>query len=269
MDQQSREEKLAKFRQKRYKLLIVTDLAARGIDIPLLENVINFDFPTTKKLFIHRSGRTARAGQKGTTYSLLTKDELAYMHDLSAFVGKKYYDTVQDNIDVINDPECITYGAIPTDIMEMYIEQSARLHSRKKLILDPLIDSMKKSLTKYNRTKEPASTLAMQETHGLKPSNHPLLLNRVDEKQKALADFKSQVTNYKPKVGALQLAFERAKNTEAVSLFNKIGQQQQTAVENKKVREEMQHKIEEERAKQMQILEKNQIEMGKWEHENK
>jgi ATP-dependent RNA helicase DDX54/DBP10 len=69
-------------------------LAARGIDIPLLENVIHYDFPPTMKLFIHRSGRTARAGQKGTSYSLVSNDEVAYIHDLSAYVGKKYYDTV-------------------------------------------------------------------------------------------------------------------------------------------------------------------------------
>ena len=73
--------------------MIVTDLAARGIDIPLLENVIHYDFPTTLKLFIHRSGRTARAGQKGTAYCLVTNDELGYLHDLSVYVGRKYADS--------------------------------------------------------------------------------------------------------------------------------------------------------------------------------
>lgn len=62
MDQRTREERLVTFRKKHVRYLIVTDLAARGIDIPLLENVIHFDFPTKMKLFIHRSGRTARAG---------------------------------------------------------------------------------------------------------------------------------------------------------------------------------------------------------------
>ena len=84
-----------KFRQKKVNFLIVTDLAARGIDIPLLENVIHFDFPTSLKLYIHRSGRTARAGQKGTSYSIITYEEMGYLHDLSAYVGKKYVDSVQ------------------------------------------------------------------------------------------------------------------------------------------------------------------------------
>lgn len=85
------------FRKKQVKFLIVTDLAARGIDIPLLENVIHYDFPTKMKLFIHRSGRTARAGQSGTSFSLITPDELAYMHDLSIFVGRDHYQSPQQD----------------------------------------------------------------------------------------------------------------------------------------------------------------------------
>ena len=80
-------------------MLIVTDLAARGIDIPLLENVVHYDFPTKMKLFIHRSGRTARAGQTGTSYSIVTNEEIGYMHDLSIFVGRKHFDRpeIKDN----------------------------------------------------------------------------------------------------------------------------------------------------------------------------
>ena len=89
MDQKVRESRLQLFRQKKYNFLIVTDLAARGIDIPLLENVIHYDFPPSLKLFIHRAGRTARAGQKGTSYALITHNEMAYMHDLGVYVGKK------------------------------------------------------------------------------------------------------------------------------------------------------------------------------------
>ncbi len=77
---------------KKVNFLIVTDLAARGIDIPLLDNVIHYDFPPSLKLFIHRAGRTARNGQKGTSYSILTKEEIPYMHDLSIYIGRKYFD---------------------------------------------------------------------------------------------------------------------------------------------------------------------------------
>ena len=68
--------------------MIVTDVAARGIDIPLLDNVINFDFPAKPKLFVHRVGRAARAGRLGTAYSLLTRDELPYLIDLHLFLSR-------------------------------------------------------------------------------------------------------------------------------------------------------------------------------------
>jgi ATP-dependent RNA helicase DDX54/DBP10 len=60
------------FKNKTSKILVVTDVAARGLDIPLLENVINFDIPTIGKLYIHRAGRTARAGNSGSCWTILT-----------------------------------------------------------------------------------------------------------------------------------------------------------------------------------------------------
>ena len=63
LDQLNRQMQLENFVKGITNLLVVTDLAARGIDIPLLANVVNYDFPVGPKSFIHRVGRTARAGQ--------------------------------------------------------------------------------------------------------------------------------------------------------------------------------------------------------------
>lgn len=65
MDQTARKINITRFRQGAVKILIVTDVAARGIDVPMLDNVINYDFPSRCKLFVHRVGRAGRMGRIG------------------------------------------------------------------------------------------------------------------------------------------------------------------------------------------------------------
>jgi ATP-dependent RNA helicase DDX3X len=72
--QQERELSLNEFKSGNRPILIATDVAARGLDIPNVENVINFDFPKALESYIHRMGRTGRAGKEGTVTSLITND---------------------------------------------------------------------------------------------------------------------------------------------------------------------------------------------------
>lgn len=80
---------VADFRAGLTNILVVTDVAARGIDLPALANVINYDFPSQPKIFVHRVGRTARAGRKGWSYSLIRDSDVPYMIDLQLFLGKR------------------------------------------------------------------------------------------------------------------------------------------------------------------------------------
>jgi ATP-dependent RNA helicase DDX54/DBP10 len=89
LDQRARKNQLYQFRIGLTNLLVVTDVAARGIDIPVLANVINYSLPGSSKIFIHRVGRTARAGNKGWAYSIVNEKELPYLLDLELFLGKK------------------------------------------------------------------------------------------------------------------------------------------------------------------------------------
>jgi hypothetical protein len=66
----------------------VTDVAARGIDLPELDVVVNFDMSATPKLFVHRVGRVGRAGRPGTAVSLISADEAPYMIDTLLFLGR-------------------------------------------------------------------------------------------------------------------------------------------------------------------------------------
>ncbi|NXY49691.1 DDX54 helicase, partial [Ceuthmochares aereus] len=88
LDQTARKINIAKFSQGKCPVLLVTDVAARGLDIPMLDNVINYSFPAKGKLFLHRVGRVARAGRSGTAYSLVAPDEMPYVFDLHLFLGR-------------------------------------------------------------------------------------------------------------------------------------------------------------------------------------
>lgn len=87
MDQEMRTSNLKDFRNGKISYLIVTDLAARGIDVPLLNNVINLHFPTAPKMFVHRCGRAARQGRIGYAFSLVEPEEMAYLADVHTFLG--------------------------------------------------------------------------------------------------------------------------------------------------------------------------------------
>lgn len=93
LDQRARNRQLFNFRAGLTSILVVTDVAARGVDIPMLANVINFSFPVSSKIFVHRVGRTARAGNKGWAYSIISESELPYLLDLELFLGKKILTT--------------------------------------------------------------------------------------------------------------------------------------------------------------------------------
>ena len=88
MDQAARKINVGKFRAGKVRCLLVTDVAARGIDIPLIDNVVNFDFPPKPKLFVHRCGRAARRGRPGRAVSLVAAEDTPYLLDLHLFLSR-------------------------------------------------------------------------------------------------------------------------------------------------------------------------------------
>lgn len=88
MDQTARKANLAKFVARKCQVLVVTDVAARGLDIPLLDNTINYDFPDKSKLFVHRVGRVARQGRPGCAISLVGSTDVPYMLDTLLFLAR-------------------------------------------------------------------------------------------------------------------------------------------------------------------------------------
>ena len=87
--QGARQLALEQFKNKKTRVLIATDIAARGIDIDNLPCVINFDLPAVPETYIHRIGRTGRSGSKGLALSLCSTEEAKQLKDIEKLLGKK------------------------------------------------------------------------------------------------------------------------------------------------------------------------------------
>ena len=88
MSQNKRQQALDGFRQGRYRILVATDIAARGIDVIRVSHVVNYDMPTTADAYTHRIGRTGRAERKGEALSLITRDDGDMVRTIERMLGK-------------------------------------------------------------------------------------------------------------------------------------------------------------------------------------
>lgn len=89
LSQSARLGALGKFRARSRNILVATDVAARGLDIPSVDIVVNFDLPPDSKTYIHRVGRTARAGKSGHAISLVTQYDVEIWQRIEKALGKK------------------------------------------------------------------------------------------------------------------------------------------------------------------------------------
>jgi ATP-dependent RNA helicase RhlE len=79
---------MAAFRAGSVRTLVATDIAARGIDVDGISHVFNYDLPNIPESYVHRIGRTARAGAAGVAISLVSSDELAFMRDIEKLIRR-------------------------------------------------------------------------------------------------------------------------------------------------------------------------------------
>ena len=87
--QGARTRALSGFKEGKVRVLVATDIAARGLDIPLLPHVINFELPNIAEDYVHRIGRTGRAGASGEAISLVSLDEIGYLRDIEKLIGER------------------------------------------------------------------------------------------------------------------------------------------------------------------------------------
>ena len=90
LSQEQRDLVMRKFRTRHLQLLVATDVAARGLDVDDLTHVINYGLPDDLEVYTHRSGRTGRAGKKGTSICIVHTKERRRLNDIERFIGKQF-----------------------------------------------------------------------------------------------------------------------------------------------------------------------------------
>ncbi len=96
--QAARTRALEQFRKGKVKVLVATDIAARGIDVDGITDVFNYDLPTEAETYIHRIGRTARAGSEGQAWTFCSKEEAGQLLDIERLIKKQIPDDVEHDL---------------------------------------------------------------------------------------------------------------------------------------------------------------------------
>lgn len=205
LDQTARKLAIEQFRKGKKTILVVTDVAARGIDIPLLDNVINYDFPPSSKLFLHRVGRVARAGRSGRAFSLVSPDELSYLFDLQLFLGKAVVSCVEEQ----EYDKSIPLGVAPQGLLDVE-EESLLQQLSVSGTLESLKGVMKNAYKLYRKTRPSPSPESHRRSKDFTDANpilgvHPIFTSVMDKNDLQQTNIMSALQQYRPKASHLKL----------------------------------------------------------------
>lgn len=129
--QGARTKALAGFKQGDVRVLVATDIAARGIDIDQLPNVINFDLPNVPEDYVHRIGRTGRAGAKGQAVSLVSADEIKQLSDIEHLIKQLLPRKLIDGFEPNHDVPASSLESRPTVAKQVKQPNSRKRHAGK------------------------------------------------------------------------------------------------------------------------------------------
>ncbi|KMU87184.1 ATP-dependent RNA helicase dbp10 [Coccidioides immitis H538.4] len=189
------------FRTGISNILVVTDVAARGIDIPILENVINYDFPSQAKIFGHRVGRTARAGRKGWSYSLVRDADAPYLLDLQLFLGRRLV-MGRGQQESANFAEDVVVGGMARESIARSCEWVSKLLDEDIDIQNQREVAMKGEKL-YIRTRNSASAESAKRAKDVVASDgwtmlHPLFNNEASQMEVEREKMLARIGGYKP-----------------------------------------------------------------------
>lgn len=202
LDQTARKIHVDNFRRGRTNILVVTDVAARGVDIPVLANVINYDFPPQPKVFVHRVGRTARADKEGWSYSIMQDSDAPYLIDLQLFLGRKLILGREGGSSPSYKTDMVV-GSLQRSEIEAQVEWLNKLLKQNEDI-KALRSVAAKAEKLYTRTKNSASSQSAKRAKEVVVSDgwnqlHPLFGEFDDEVENARNDMLARISKWTPK----------------------------------------------------------------------
>lgn len=224
LDQTARSIQINNFRNGISNLLIVTDVAARGIDIPILENVINYDFVDSSKVFIHRVGRAARAGRRGWAYSLITPEEMPFLMDLQLFLSRKLIcgatEAAEKGCDYTSE---IIIGGLPRELID---DDSEWVRSRVAADAE-LTGYQQTAINGYKlfcRTRPSAAAESYARAKELIKTPHfkdphPLVADHLNNaSQQSRSELLSSITNFRPQETIFEIGQRGTRKTSEATL---------------------------------------------------
>lgn len=238
LDMSARKQQIEAFRSAQTGILVVTDVAARGIDIPILENVINYDFVDTSKVFVHRVGRAARAGRRGWAYSLVSNDELPYLIDLQLFLNRplRLPDPPGSSGKRASAPDYtkeLSLGTLPRQLMELEVEWV-----QGKLQGDADITNLRQvsvnGMKLYRKTKTSAASESYTRAKELLDDPrfggvHPLLRPLMSEEPQEAVDLLASISNFRPSETIFEIG--NRSSTRAKSVASQVMKQRRATTE--------------------------------------
>ena len=123
--QNARQRALSNFKSGHTRVLVATDIAARGIDVDNLSHVINFELPNVPETYVHRIGRTGRAGASGIAYSFCDMEEKEFLRDIQKLISVSV-PVVTDHPYAMSDTSLTTYKSLPQKPVQRHRQQTER-----------------------------------------------------------------------------------------------------------------------------------------------
>ncbi|MFY7670688.1 DEAD/DEAH box helicase [Tenacibaculum sp. MEBiC06402] len=151
--QGARTKALKGFKENNIRVLVATDIAARGLDIPLLPHVINYELPNIPEDYVHRIGRTGRAGASGEAISLVSREELEYVKNIEKLLQQKLKIVELEGFDLTPTEQSQPKQSSPKKTKASQSNKPKRNFGRKKKSNETKENNSKSSKNRRNNNK--------------------------------------------------------------------------------------------------------------------